>query len=244
MLSFCFECGSEINESMMSCPKCVSGINKIIEKKPLRTCLHSDCSLQIQKGHYYCIAHAIKTNDDWCDICKEETGYHYPNSQQFGYGIAGTRNPRWAQRDYVIGSPKCRKCGKERGYVHPLFFWSAICGLIILSIGFLRIAFPILEDIIELSDFCGVLIIIFAVIAVILLLKSMEVEKDVTPMNKLEEKILEASKRNGRLIFVEDDSPTLKERILHRKNMNDVISHLKGEYLDDDIKYTIDKIDN
>lgn len=237
MLPFCFECGSEINESMMSCPKCVSGINKIIEKKQLRTCLHSDCNLQIEKGHYYCIKHAIKTNDDWCDICNEETGYHYPNSQQFGYGIAGTRNPRWAQRDYVIGSPKCRKCGKERGYVHPFIITAVISTALILLGGGIYIANQV--------EFCGLLLLFFFGIALFLIGNFWGGDgKEVTPINKLEKEILGISKSNAQLIFVEEDSPILKQRILHRKNMDGIISHLKGKYLDDEIKDTIDKIDN
>ena len=162
MLPFCFECGTEIEESWKSCPKCVPGINNFIEKKPLRKCLYSDCNLQIQKGHYYCIKHAIKTNDDWCDLCKEETGYHYPNSQQFGYGIAGTRNPRWAQRDYVIGSPKCQKCGKERGYIHPFIFTPFIFSALILLIGIIYIAN-------QFGEIYGALMLMFYVIALYLI---------------------------------------------------------------------------
>lgn len=246
MLPFCFECGAEIEESWKSCPKCVPENGNIIEKKPLRSCLHSDCILQIQKGHYYCVKHAIKTHDDWCDICKEVTGYHYPNTQQYSYGVSESRNPRWAQRDYIFGTPKCRKCGKERGYVHGGVF---VGGIIFLIVAFLFIGIyildPIIEAIVNFSVLAGYLFIIFCIIVAILLSTwDIKLEEEVTPMNKLEEKILESSKNNNQIIYAEDAPSILRQRILGRKAIDEIISHLKGEYLEDKIKHKIDNIES
>ena len=103
---------------------------------------------------------------------------------------------------------------------------------------------PILEAIVNFSDLAGCLLIIFCIIVAILLSTwDIKLEEEVTPMNKLEEKIIESSKNNNQLIYAEDAPPILRQRILGRKTIDEIISHLKGEYLEDKIKHKIDNIE-